>query len=89
MSDNTEPRDSGLALHRFLQWTSTILTGLLVAFVVSGMETWDRLKEQSIRNESVPSDIKAIKEDLSDVSDDVANVKWRVTNLETNTKNRK
>jgi hypothetical protein len=88
MSDQKEQRDTGLVLHRWLQWISTISSGVLVAFVVSGMGTWDRLKEQSIRMESVPADIKEIKEDLSDVSDDVANVKWRVTNLEANPKHK-
>jgi hypothetical protein len=88
MSEDKEQRDIGLVLHRWLQWISTISSGVLVAFVVSGMGTWDRLKEQSIRMESVPADIKEIKEDLSDVSDDVANVKWRVTNLEANPKHK-
>lgn len=89
MTNIRESRDTGLSIHRWLQWISTISSGLLVAFVVSGMGTWDRLKDQSIRMESVPSDIKAIKEDLRDVSSDVNNVKWRVTNLETTTKNSK
>lgn len=88
MSVQKEQRDTGLVLHRWLQWISTISSGVLVAFVVSGMGTWDRLKDQSIRMESVPADIKEIKEDISSVSDDVSNVKWRVTNLEANTKNK-
>lgn len=87
MSDQKEQRDTGLALHRFLQWASTILTGLLVAFAVSGMDTWDRLKEQSIRMESVPGDIREIKEDVSDVKNETLNLKWRVNNIE-NTKHK-
>ena len=82
MSDN-EPRAPGVTLHRGLQWASTILTGLLVAFAVSGIETWDRLKEQSIRMENVPSDITEIKIDLGDVKNETMNLKWKVSNLET------
>lgn len=89
MTNSREYRDTGLFIYRWLQWISTIASGVLVAFVVGGMGTWDRLKDQSIRFESVPGDIKAIKEDLRDVSSDVNNVKWRVTNLESNTKNSK
>lgn len=83
MSDQKEQRDSGLALHRFLQWASTILTGLLVAFAVSGMDTWDRLKDQSIRMENVPIDIKEIKVDVNDLKNETLNLKWKVGMMET------
>lgn len=83
MSEDKEQRDTGLVLHRWLQWISTISSGVLVAFVVSGMDTWDRLKDQSIRMENVPADIKEIKVDIDDLKNETLNLKWKVGMMET------
>ena len=83
MSDGNEPRDSGLVLHRWLQWISTISTGVLVALVVSGMDTWDALKAQSVRMENVPGDIKEIKLDVNDLKNETMGLKWKVSAMET------
>ncbi len=92
MSDSEKSRDSrdgGLILHRWLQWISTISTGVLVAFVVAGMETWERLKDQSIRMESVPMDIKEIKASVSDFDRTLSSHDWRLKFLESNLKTRR
>lgn len=85
MSDNSEAaRDTGLILHRWLQWISTISTGVLVALVVSGMDTWDALKAQSIRMESVPADIREIKASVETVDRSLSNHDWRLKLIESN-----
>lgn len=86
MSESAESRDTGLVLHRWLQWISTISTGVLVAFVISGMDTWDRLKAQSIRMESVPTDIREIKASVSDVDRTLSNHDWRLKLIEATAK---
>ncbi len=84
MSESNETsRDNGLILHRWLQWISTISTGALVALVVSGMDTWDALKAQSVRMENVPSDIKEIKLDVNDLKNETMGLKWKVSAMET------
>ena len=57
----------GLLVHRWLQWIATLSSALLVAFILSGMDTWDRLKEQSIRMEEVPEKVDKILEKVNDI----------------------
>lgn len=83
MSDKEVTRDPGLAIHRWLQWISTISTGVLVALVVSGMDTWDMLKAQSVRMESVPQDIRDIKASMQAQETEINAHSWRLKLIET------
>ena len=67
MSTAREHRDVGLLVHRWLQWIATLSSALLVAFILSGMDTWDRLKEQSIRMEEVPEKVDKILEKVNEI----------------------
>lgn len=57
----------GLAIHRILQWIATVSSALIVAFLLSGIDTWEKLKEQSIRMEDVPVKVDKILDKVEDI----------------------
>lgn len=67
MSAAKEGRDVGLAIHRILQWIATVSSALIVAFLLSGIDTWEKLKEQSIRMEDVPVKVDKILDKVEDI----------------------
>jgi len=88
MTQPKEQRDTGLAIHRWLQWIASIGVTVLSAMVIAGMGTWNDIQVFMIRLEDVPQDIKDIKQDVSEVKNETMNLKWKVANIET-TKPRK
>lgn len=67
MSSAREERDTGLVIHRILQWIATVSSAVVVAFLLSSLSTWDRLKEQSIRMENVPVKVDKILDKVEDI----------------------
>ena len=84
MSENhhNDRRDTGLAIHRWLQLISTILVTVLSAMVIAGIDTWGALKAQSIRMEAVPGKVDKILDRMDDITMKASNHEWRITNLE-------
>jgi len=89
MSNQRESRDTGLVIHRWLQWVATGGITILSALVISGMGTWDEFKAFMYKMEDVPKDIKEIKADVGDLRDETTGLKYRMGTLEQNTKHRK
>lgn len=67
MTTEKDKRDAGLIMHRALQWIATLSSTFIVAFLMSGMGTWEKLKEQSVRMEDVPDKVDTILEKVSDI----------------------
>lgn len=67
MTERSEKRDMGLVLHRWLQYLSTASLLLLGYVITSGMDTWEKLKENAIRMENVPQDIRDIKKGMEEI----------------------
>lgn len=82
MSEQRESRDTGLIIHRWLQWVATLGVTVLSALVISGMGTWDEFKGFMYRMEDVPQDIKEIKADVSDLRTETTGLKYRMGTLE-------
>lgn len=72
----------GLTVHRILQWVVAISTTVVAGAVASGWDTWDALKANAIRMETVPGDVRAIKEQGAATAAKVERLDWRVGNLE-------
>lgn len=72
----------GLTIHRILQWIATISTTVIATMIISGMDTWDQLKANAVRMETVPGDVRAIKEQGERTSAKVEHLEWRVDGIE-------
>lgn len=72
----------GLRVHRWLQYLATISTTVIAGVILGSMDTWDQLKANSVRMESVPGDVRAIKEDVNGIRATSQNHEWRIGNLE-------
>lgn len=83
MSETSESkRDRIGSLHQLLQWVSAIMSTVLAAMMISGMDTWEKLNDQRIRMESVPQDVKEIKSSLQEQGRDIDAHTWRLKLIE-------
>lgn len=73
----------GLAIHRILQWIATVSSALIVAFLLSGIDTWEKLKEQSIRMEDVPVKVDKILDKVEDIDRTVDRHDIQIEQLQT------
>lgn len=74
--------DMGLRVHRILQYIATVGTTVVAGVILTSMDTWGKLKDNAVRMENVPADIRAIRSDMEQVKTGHQDHEYRLRTLE-------
>lgn len=78
----------GLTIHRVLQYVGTVAVTVTAAVIISIRDDWGKLKDNAIRMESVPGDVRDIKVELRANALRQENHEIRISELELSKKRR-
>lgn len=74
----------GNIVHNWLTWVAGIGATLCTAMMISVSGAFIDMRDQSIKMEGVPDDIKAIKAEIGVITSLTANHSWRIEAIEKN-----